>query len=547
MSDPFPFIRRSHLFVAMSDADLKSLASQFALVSFEPDTYVFHQGDPADGFYIIQSGQVAVEMANPVTGRLRNLGLLVEGDYFGELALMHHGTRSASVKAVKPLKAFKLTNEAFDQFVLHNNKIKPNLAVAERARQFARQANFKWLAPNEIVYLVTLRHRIFLFSMLWKPVLVMLAAVLPAGLIYYYSLPWQFHGVSLAVLLGGLGWFWWNWVDFHNDWYVVTNQRVVDIDKVVLFYDSRAEAPLSTVMNTAIKTTEFGRQLNYGDVVVNTFSGPITLANVPYPQATSDMILEQVNRTRVQMKQAERSQLKNNLRQAVGLEAAPHKPSPVKPPRPAGPAGWLGLLKDFSLNVREQMGDTIVYHKHPIVLFQEVAGDLAGIALLIIAISIRLAGMLNFVNLWVFLGIGILLLVVEIYRVTYEYFDWKNDIYMVTATQIVDVERKPFGNEQRKTANLEAITNIAFVRPGLLYQIFNFGTVTINAGPGGEMKFFNVFDPMGVQQDIYRRKEGMAKVKSEAAAKARVEELSQYLAAFYEVMEDERKKRETGK
>jgi hypothetical protein len=106
---------------------------------------------------------------------------------------------------------------------------------------------------------------------------------------------------------------------------------------------------------------------------------------------------------------------------------------------------------------------------------------------------------------------------------------------MVTPSQIMDIERKPFGNEQRKAANLEAITNIAFVRPGLLYQLFNYGTVTINAGPGGEMKFFNVFDPLGVQQDIYRRKEGLAKSKGEAAAKARVEELSQYMAAFNEV------------
>jgi hypothetical protein len=250
----------------------------------------------------------------------------------------------------------------------------------------------------------------------------------------------------------------------------------------------------------------------------------------------------------VQLKQTERAQLKNNLRQAVGLEQAPHKPSPVRPPRPGGAVGTVfGLLEQFNLRVREQQGDTIIYHKHPIVLFQEEAGDLAGIALLIAAISIRLAGVLDFINVWAYLGVCVVLLIILIYRLVYEYFDWKNDIYMVAATQIVDVERKPFGAEQRKTANMEAITNISFVRPGLLYQIFNYGTVTINAGPGGEMKFFNVFDPLSVQQDIYRRKEGLAKLKGEAAAKARVEELSQYLAAFYEVMEDERKKREAGK
>jgi Cyclic nucleotide-binding domain len=548
MADAFPLLRRSHLFVAVNDADLKELAGHFALLSVEPEAYVFNQGELADGFYIIQSGQVVVETYNYANGKMRTIAVLIDGDYFGEIALVTHGHRSASVRATKPLKVFKITNEEFNQFVLGNPKIKPNLEVAIRARTFARQANFKWLAPNEIVYLVTLRHQIFLFEMLWKPVLLGLASLLPASLIYYYSFPLQFQLISVLVLLAGVGWFWWNWIDFHNDWYVVTNQRVVDIDKVVLFYDSRAEAPLSTVQSTAIKTNELGRQFNYGDVVINTYSGPIVFNNVPYPQATSDMVLEQVNRIRVQIKQGERNQLKNNLRQAIGLDTAGPKGTGAGTKKPSGAIGAvLGAVKDFSLNVREQQGDTIIYHKHPVVLLGEVAGDLAGILLTIFALSIRVGGVLDFINLWVYLAVCVVILVILVYRVAYEYFDWKNDVYMVSPTQIMDVERKPFGNEQRKAANLEAITNIAFVRPGLLYQIFNYGTVTVNAGPGGEMKFFDVFDPLSVQQDIYRRKEGLAKVKSDAAAKARVEELSQYMAAFYEVMEDERKKRETGK
>lgn len=535
------------MFIAMNDADLKDLATRFVLLEIAADDYVFRQDEPGDGFYIIQSGQVEITATSPTSGKVRKLATLIEGDYFGEMALVRRGYRSASVKAVKPLKVFKLTNEEFDQSVLNNAKIKPNLEIAIRSRRFARQANFKWLTPNEVVYVVTLRHPIFLCEMLWKPALVILASFVVAGLLYYYTLPvsWQF--VSVLILLGGLGWMWWNWEDFHNDWYVVTNQRVVDIDKVVLFYDSRAEAPLGTVQNTTIKSNEIGRAFNYGDVIVNTFSGPITFHNVPYPQATSDMILEQVNRTRVQQKTAERNQLKANLRQAVGLEIPPHKPSPVPPPRPAGPLGPLmELFKNFSLRVREQQGDTIIYHKHPLVLFQEIAGYLAGLVLGIVAIAVRLAGFPNFIEMWLYIGGCVILLMVLASTIAYNYLDWKNDVYMVTTSQIVDLERRPFGDEQRKAANLDAITNISFARPGLIYQIFNYGTVTINAGPGGEMKFFNVFDPMSVQQDIYRRREQLAKSKAEAASKQRVDELSQYMAAFYEVMEDERKKRETG-
>ena len=547
MADAFPLLRRCHLFIAMPDADLKEMASHFQSVSVAPDEFVFKQGDAGDGFYVIQSGQVEVLTTNPLDGKTRKLSTLIEGDYFGEMALVRRGTRSASVKAIKPLTLFKLTNGEFDQFVLGNEKIKPNLEVAIRSRAFARQANFKWLAPNEIVYIVTLKHRLFLYLTLWQPGLLALAAFGAAGALYWYALPVIFQTGPGLMLLAAVGWYWWNWVDYHNDWYVVTNQRVVDIDKVVLFYYSRAEAPLGTVQNTAIKTNEVGRQFNYGDVVINTWSGPVIFHSVPYPQATSDMILEQVNRTRVQQKVAEREQLKTMLKQAVGITPSPAKAggAPQKKVPSGGPLGALiNIFRNFSLRVREQHGDTIIYHKHPIVLFQEVTVYLLGVVLILAALGIRAAGLLDFINGWVFLGAALLLLIILFSYIGWEYVDWKNDIYMVTSSQIVDVLRKPFGDEQRKAANLDAITNISYVRPGLVYQLLNYGTVTVNAGPGGEMKFFDVFDPLAVQQDIYRRKEAQAKAKAEAATKQRVEELGQYMAAFYEVMEEERKKRE---
>jgi len=547
MPEAFPLLRRCHLFVGVADNEVKDLAAHFQPTEVAAEEFVFKQGEPGDGFYIIQSGQVEITAVNPVSGKTRKISTLVEGDYFGEMALVRRGARSASVKALKALKLFKLTNEEFDQFVLGNPKIKPNLELVMRARAYARKANFKWLLPNEIVYVVTLRHPVFLLGMMWLPGLVILAAFVAEGLLVWYNLPVILQITPLALLLGGAGWAAWNWVDFHNDWYVVTNQRVVDIDKVVLFYESRAEAPLPTVQNTAIKTTELGRQLNFGNVVINTFSGPITFHNVPYPQATADMILEQLNRTRTQQKVAERQQLKSMLRQAVGIEQSPVRPG-GGPPASTQPTGRLGPLaqaiKNFSLRVREQKGDSIVYHKHPIVLFGEVSGSIVGILLTIAMLGTRLAGYLDFINVWMFLGIAVVLLIIMINHVAYEYFDWKNDIYMVTASQIVDVQRKPFGDEQRKAANLDAITNISYVRPGLIYQLLNYGTVTINAGPGGEMKFFDVYDPLAVQQDIYRRREAQAQAKATSATKQRVEELGQYMAAFYEVMEDERKKRD---
>ncbi len=550
MADYFPLLRRLHLFITMSDDELKELAPHFVPETFPAEEYVFKQGAPADAFYIIQSGQVEVESVN-FNGETKRITTLVEGDYFGEMGLVRHGSRSASIKALKPLTVLKLTSEEFEKYLVGNPKVKPNLEVAIRSRQYARQANFrKWLMPNEIVYLVTLRHPIFLIEMLWKPAAAIVFALIVAGLIYWYNLQINFQIIPLLGLIAGAGWMYWNWIDFHNDWYVVTNQRVVDIDKVIMFYESRAEAPINTVQSTSIKTNELGRQFNYGDVVVNTYSGPVIFHNVPYPQATADLILEQVHRSRVQIKTAERAALKKMLRENIGLE-----PTPVKSvgsgrssmDASTMPQGMFGSLisafTSFSLRVREVRGDTIVYHKHPIVLIQKLAGSLMGLVVLILAIVTFAVGSLP-IDPWIFAGLALFVFLILFIHLLYEYIDWKNDVYMVTGSQIIDLMRKPLGDEQRKAANLDAITNISYVRPGLIYQLFNYGTVTINAGPGGDMKFFDVFDPVMVQQDIYRRKEGQAQAKAQAATKQRVDELGQYMAAFYEVLEDERTKRE---
>ena len=541
MADAYLLLKRMHLFVNMSEDELRRLAPQFKEVLVDEGQLVFQQNSPADAFYIIQSGQVEVSTVGALSGKVRRLGVLVEADFFGEMGLLRGGYRNASIRAATPVKLWKLDRADFNTFLARNPRIKPHLEVALMSRQYARDLNFNWLRENENIYLLTLRHRLFLLEMLWLPSVAMLAILLAAGGMLYFKLPPTWLIAPGIALLVDLGWLRWNWVDFHNDWYIVTNQRVVDIDKIALIYDSRAEAPLSTVNNTSITTTEWGRQWGYGDVVFNTFSGPITFHDIPNPQASVDLVMEQLNRTRVQARLAERETLKTSLQQSIGL-VPPPQPAP-RPPQKKQRKSPLSQLR-FSIRVREEKDGAVIYHKHPYVLFLSVGGQLAGIVVTLALVVLRLAGAIAMLNPWVFAGLAILVLLILAGSVIYEYVDWTNDQYIVTANQIIDVDRKPLGTEQRRTANLEAVMNVTYVRPNFIATLLNFGTVTVATGPGGEMKFFNVFNPLDVQQDIYRRKEALSAQKAADAARQRREEYTQYFGAFYEIMEEERKKRE---
>ena len=54
---------------------------------------IFKAGDPANEFYVIRKGKVAVRLGN------RTLDILGEGEIFGEMSLIDSGPRSATVVA----------------------------------------------------------------------------------------------------------------------------------------------------------------------------------------------------------------------------------------------------------------------------------------------------------------------------------------------------------------------------------------------------------------------------------------------------------------
>ena len=59
----------------------------------------------------------------------------------------------------------------------------------------------------------------------------------------------------------------------------------------------------------------------------------------------------------------------------------------------------------------------------------------------------------------------------------FEIADWSNDKFEVTAEQIIDLDKKPFGTETRNAAQLDSILGTEYKRIGILGNIFNYGTV----------------------------------------------------------------------
>ena len=75
---------------------------------------LFHEGDPADTFHILDRGHVAVRTSTPL-GEVALLRVLGPGDAFGEMALMDPTPRMATIVALDPCETLTLHRDAFDR------------------------------------------------------------------------------------------------------------------------------------------------------------------------------------------------------------------------------------------------------------------------------------------------------------------------------------------------------------------------------------------------------------------------------------------------
>jgi CRP/FNR family transcriptional regulator, cyclic AMP receptor protein len=82
-------------FANLAPRELKEVAAIVHKREYRAGEPVFYQGDPGLGMYIVQDGEVSITILGK-DGNERELVLLSDGDFFGELALLDESPRSAN-------------------------------------------------------------------------------------------------------------------------------------------------------------------------------------------------------------------------------------------------------------------------------------------------------------------------------------------------------------------------------------------------------------------------------------------------------------------
>jgi CRP/FNR family transcriptional regulator len=117
-------LRSCQLFTGLPLPDLQSIADVSVPKNLEKDEYLFREGDPARGFYVVQRGAVNVHRVS-AAGKEQVIHVFRTGDSFAEVALATPTGYPADARAIEPTQVLLVQKEG----ILALLKRQPELAL----------------------------------------------------------------------------------------------------------------------------------------------------------------------------------------------------------------------------------------------------------------------------------------------------------------------------------------------------------------------------------------------------------------------------------
>lgn len=127
--------------ITLEPQNLKLIRSRGAVRHYQPGQVIFSEGDPADFVYFIESGLVSIFLYE-FTNRVE-IGQHSSGSFFGEMAVINQGKRTATVAAIAETTLVMLDREQFLQFMASDSEAydKINRIIALRTKELAIKEN----------------------------------------------------------------------------------------------------------------------------------------------------------------------------------------------------------------------------------------------------------------------------------------------------------------------------------------------------------------------------------------------------------------------
>jgi signal transduction histidine kinase len=526
-----------------TDLQKDAIVSHAVIRSVEDGGMLYKEGDPANEMFLILYG--AIRLALPVDeddpkAGVEPLGDLEPGDLVGLEALEQENEYLTRALAVGTAKVACLNMEFLDPLLEDNAILYQVIDLMLDSLKLFLEIDLPWRNPEEAVIFIARRHDTFmLFRMAAPFTIFILSIAVLLFLIVFNPAGGLVIGIAagIAALLSGL-WSIWNYVDWMNDYAILTNERAVFQERVVALYDSRLETPLDAILSTSIDTTQLGRILGHGEVIMKTYTGTLIFPDLAMWETVRQLVDDRRARARETSVQAEKQALQAMVRQRLRL-AAPQASAAKPATQPAEESGSvLGRLLSKIFQMRIEKGSEISYRTHWFLLLKNLFFPVVVFLGLMVSVGVYLTGALAFITPLVFGVLFMIAFLLDAFWLWYQYMDWADDQYIVNDEQITDLYKRPLGQEEKRVAPLKSIQSVEFERLGIIGLMLNYGTVYIRVGDV-RFTFDDVYNPSEVQRDIFRRIAAQSNRERRKESEAERQRILEMLEAYHEVVKQQ--------
>lgn len=536
-------LREVHLFSGLDRPELRVLASIVQRVEHTAGQLIYRQGEPGTRYYIVEQGTLRFTRVDP-EGRILEILQLGAEAAFGETSLLLGDVRDATVEALQDCVLLFIERDDFAQFLEQVPEAERKLRMRPEVKERRAYPPLPWVEEGELPVKILHKHSAVLVTALLFPATIGVILVLGGILAAIRWQSWALAlGLGLALLPALICLY--LYVDWRNDRYIVTTRRVCHWERIGLFRENLSIAPLDAIQNiNQVKVGMVAGLLDYGDLTMEMTGegGQVVFRSIPRPAEVQEIIIAQIDRTRAGMRAQERTAIRQTMRRHFSgkPDGEDQEKAPPKAPEPAQRPGCLALLprliRSFLPPSWHREGSTITWRKHWVALVQPAGPPLS---LFVLATAAVIFVTVQYVDQTELVGAVLLPYAVAILIVLpwflWQFENWQNDFYQVTATRLIHVERLPFYlREEQRMAPLDRITNVRYEQSAL-GKFLRYGDVFVEtSGLIGDFYLRWVSRPRDVQTEIFAHMSAYRSQLQRQEAERRRSELLDWFSVYDE-------------
>ena len=135
------FLRRSSPFAELPAAAIEALAAKLEPVAFAADDIVLREGERGDDAFLVRGGELEITRAQ------RRLAAIGPGAFVGEVSALTHAPRTATVRALTDVSAFRLRGDDVRPIVKKHQDLVSRLEGTMQSRHVPKRAGEAVIAP----------------------------------------------------------------------------------------------------------------------------------------------------------------------------------------------------------------------------------------------------------------------------------------------------------------------------------------------------------------------------------------------------------------